>query len=514
MRIRPALLVCVLATVALVACSNSSPTPVPVPSLAPLPESGTAPPAVTVEAPPTFTPGPATVSKNRLLYVRNGRFMTANADGSDKRPLFGDNTVNGYAPPRDPGRAWVSPSGKQIAFLGDPGGALWIADVNGSNLHKVSESLLPGEGLGTDQDRENAVRRMAIQEITWTPDESRLALIGAPKATIDLFIVDLKTGQVIQVTDDAFREDRFSWSPDGAWLVYTSFDEKFANERVYVVGADGSQPLEIPTDPIVTASGLNAGTLLAGALEPTWLDATHLFFYPVVAKGSLGIWSYDLISRSVKPITQVAVATPDWSPVTHRWVFAKQRELGPLFTLGLEGGEPQQVVAENGFAPIWSPDGNQIVYSAGAEASADEWEIHIIGADGSNDRSLAKGFKLIGFDPPEPSPNGKRFWSGDKRSLLFTTVGTSYGNPGPQGEAGPDLENWWMVSVDGGEPQKLTDLERVFYLQGLEPSPDGQSYAFVGFYYLDRALHLWTFSRDGGHVAPIDGGVRWFLWLR
>jgi Tol biopolymer transport system component len=460
-----------------------------------------------MEAPPTFTPGPATVSRNRLLYVRNGRFMTANADGSDKRPLFGDNAPELYAPPRDPGRAWVSPSHKEMAFLANPDGALWVVNVDGSNLRRVSEGLLPGENIGTDHDRENAIRRIALQEIAWTPDGARLALIGAPKGPIDLFIVDLKAGRTIQVTDDPLREDRFSWSPDGAWLVYTSFDEQFANERVFVVGADGSQPLAVPIDPIVTAGGLDAGTPLAGTLGPTWLDATHLFFYPVVAKGSLGIWSYDLSSGSVKPITQVPVATPDWSPVVRRWVFAKQRELGPLFTLGLEGGEPQMVVATNGFAPLWSPDGRQIVYSAGADASADEWEIRVVEADGSNDRSLAKGFRLIAYDPPEPSPNGKRFWSDDQRWLLFAVAGASYGSPGP------DLENWWGVPFDGGEPRKLTDLERAFYLQRLTPSPDGQSYAFVGFLYLDRSLHLWTFSRDGGHVTPVDGGVRWFLWL-
>ena len=36
----------------------------------------------------------------------------------------------------------------------------------------------------------------------------------------------------------------------------------------------------------------------------------------------------------------------------------------------------------------WSPDGKQIIYTAGADSSA--WKIYIVGIDGSNNRVLTE----------------------------------------------------------------------------------------------------------------------------
>lgn len=456
---------------------------------------------------PTFTPGPKTLSRNRLLYLRSGRFWVSNADGSGQRQLFGEDAPQVYAPPRDPGRAWVSPSGQKLVYLAGGRGDLWGSDISGKNNRRLLSSLLPPDDYSTPKVREEIVRKIVAQNMAWSPNEDQLAFLAAPNGNYDLFIVTWPTGQVMQVTQDALREDKLVWSPDGSRLVYTSVDDRFANQTAHVVGRDGKLVTDLPTDKIMARVGQEPGKPLAEIGGLDWLDNRTLFFYPGTAHGSIGIWKFDLTTGDVQPLTQMPVARPEWSPQARRWVFSKQGDSGRLWVLSADGGEPK-VVAEGGArAPLWSPDGTQLVYSKDTPGKVTGWDIHIVGADGSGDRELVTNVVMIQDEPPEPGPWGKRYWTEDGRGLIFSAVGADYGGPGP------NLENWWRVSLDTGELRMLTDLERVFYFQPVVLSPDKQSMAFVAFVYRDKVQHLYTFSRDGGNVIHVDAGVRWFQWL-
>lgn len=506
-------LILALASVSLLACGGG-PTPAPSqpPTLPPL--EGLAP---TEEAPqlpgtpdpsivlPTFTPGPGLLSANRLLYVRSGRLWTANADGSDKRPLLGEDAPPIYSPPRDPGWAWVSPSSQKVAYLGGSEGSLWIVNVDGSDNLQVSDGLLPAPGTGTDKDIENVIRQVYGQELAWSPDEKRVAFLGAPGFPVDLYIAAVDGSELIQVTDDEVRQADLTWSPDGRYLAYKSVDERFANEVVYFVTADGKQVAQVDTPSLLEQAGTTF-KVLAGVQGITWLDDTSFFFYPVAPRGSLGIWLASVPTGAVSPIFTQPIAVPVWSPEARSWVFSLMGQAGKLWILS-EGESDARPLAENAYAPIWSPDGQQVVYSGGTQETATGWDIRVVNREGTGDRLLARAANLVGREPPEPGPEGKRYWSPGGTSLLYTSVGASYGS------AGPDLENWWEVDLAGSEPRPVTDLQRVFYLQRLEPSPDGKSYAFVGFNYLDKALRVWTFGSTGGNVNQVDVSVRWFHWL-
>lgn len=520
-RLPSALWVLVLVSVILLACGgNPVPAPPPAPTLPPL--EGPAATAAPMQLPatpnpdiilPTFTPGPKLLSASRLLYVRSGRLWTANADGSDKRPLLGEDAPPVYSPPRDPGRAWVSPSGEKVAYLGGSEGSLWIANVDGSDNHQVSKGLLPAPGTGTDKDIENVIRKVYNQELAWSPDEKRVAFLGAPGFPVDLYIASVDGSELIQVTDDETREADPTWSPDGRYLAYKSVDEKYANEYVYFVTADGKHASQVDTQSLLEQAN-SRFKALAGVQGITWLpvladrpgDEMSFFFYPLSARGSLGIWRATVPSGAVSPIFTEPIAAPVWSPEARSWVFSLVGQSGKVWILG-EGESAPRLLAENAYAPIWSPDGEQVVYSASTEATVTGWDIRVVNRDGTGDRLLARAANLIAREPPEPGANGKRYWSPDGKSLLYTAVGASYGSPGP------DLENWWEVPIEGGDPRLMTDLQAVFYLQRLEASPDGKSYAFVGFKYLDKALRVWTMSSTGGNVTQVDVSVRWFHWL-
>jgi len=454
---------------------------------------------------PTFTPSPKVVSANRLLYVRSNRFWTANADGSDKQPLLGEDAPPIYSPPKDPGRAWASPSGDKLAYLAGSEGALWMVNVDGSDNHQVSDGLLPAPDTGTEKDIRNVIFKLYAQEMAWSPDERWLAFLGAPDGLYHLYIADVDGSQVIQVTDDELREGDLAWSPDGRYLAYTGLDEKFANEYLYFTTADGEQVTPVDIQSLLEQAD-SEYEVLGGVEGITWLDEDTFFFYPLSPKGSLGIWKAAVPSGAVSPIFTEPIVGAEWSPQARAWVIALLEEPDKLWLLR-EGESTPELLVENGYAPLWSPDGELIVYSSPSEGSKIKWDIRAVRVDGTGDRLLAAGVSLIGREPPEPGPEGKRYWSPDGKTLLYTAVGRSYGSPGP------DLENWWAVSLEGGEPWAMSDLRTVFYLQKPEPSPDGKSYAFVGFWYVDKNVRLWTMSTTGGNVTQVDVPVRWFLWL-
>ena len=100
----------------------------------------------------------------------------------------------------------------------------------------------------------------------------------------------------------------------------------------------------------------------------------------------------------------------------------------------------------------------------------------------------------------------------------FTVAGTDYGAREEAGfgrsEAGADIENLWVVPVDGSAPPKrVTDLMKVFYLKELAESPDAGALAFVAFAYDSRSQQLYALNSAGGKPVQVDSGVRWFAWL-
>lgn len=471
-----------------------------------VPVAPKAPGAQQAEVKPTTEPapvkalGPQTPTKDKIMYVRSGRIWVANADGKDQKALLDDKAPQLWSPPKDPGRAWVSPSGRLIAYLAGANGGLWVADIDGKNNRQLNDRVIPRPDAITDKEADKVARRLVEQEFAWNQDETQIAFLGAPNGQVDLYIANLKTNQVAQVTNDVAVHGELAWSPKGDMLAFKSREDSGNLEKAYLVR--GSQLVTIPTDRIAK---LMNETDLGGILTITWLDDRRLFFYPVSgALQSLGIWLYDTADGSLNPIMNQSITTPDYNKATQRWTFISTDKKDTLYALEL-GGQPKVVVAEKALAPIWTLDGKRIIYSVD---NSETYDIHIINFDGTGDKTLATNVNLIGDNPPEPSPAGKRYFTPDGRLLVYAAVGADYGS------TGNNLENWWTVPLDGSQaPTPLTDIPRIFYIRQLAYSPDKASYAFTGLRYADRATHLWTFSANGGSIVKVDAEVRWFRWL-
>ena len=156
------------------------------------------------------------------------------------------------------------------------------------------------------------------------------------------------------------------------------------------------------------------------------------------------------------------------------WREAMNRHRYQIVTARIDGGEPQQLTEDIGFAnyPSWSPDGERIAFLAGGDP------IHLpngvllmtMAADGSDQRVIVDRFNSLALRPPVWSPDGTR--------LAFA---------GDDGESGMSI---YTVRADGTDLRRLADT-----LSGPEWSPDGERIAFakaVGF-----EVSIYTIAADG-----------------
>ncbi|MCB9347323.1 MAG: PD40 domain-containing protein [Lewinellaceae bacterium] len=103
--------------------------------------------------------------------------------------------------------AW-SPDSKEFAF---------VAVSKGRNILIIKEALTG-----------KTVKEMPIKGVqafsnpTWSPDGKTITVAGLVEGQVDLYSVNIRSGAVEQLTDDAYSEMQPRWSEDGTYLVFSS----------------------------------------------------------------------------------------------------------------------------------------------------------------------------------------------------------------------------------------------------------------------------------------------------
>ncbi|MGH9714979.1 MAG: Tol-Pal system beta propeller repeat protein TolB [Candidatus Acidiferrales bacterium] len=125
--------------------------------------------------------------------------------------------------------AWNPKTGKQIVFVSDRGGepVLYIANSDGSNVERIDTG---DKGYVIDP--------------AWSPNGQLLAFSWRrPSGNFDIYIMDIVSKQLVELTRDAGRNERPSWAPDGRHIVFES--TRNGTRQIWTVLADGSQPKQL-----------------------------------------------------------------------------------------------------------------------------------------------------------------------------------------------------------------------------------------------------------------------------
>ena len=159
------------------------------------------------------------------------------ADGTGAR-----NITN--SPANDWGPAW-SPDGSTIVFNSDRDGGLrgYYMNPDGSDLRPV----------GVDS---------WFEYPSWSPDGTHIVFEGAIGSNYEIFVLEIRTGDVTQLTSSPGDDAWAVWSPDGSMIAFSSerddcrlappgqdcWDDGEPNDEhrdVWLMGADGSDPRRV-----------------------------------------------------------------------------------------------------------------------------------------------------------------------------------------------------------------------------------------------------------------------------
>jgi TolB protein len=134
-----------------------------------------------------------------------------------------------YSAGVDTSPAWNPKTGQTVAFVSDRGGLpqLYLMNADGSNAQKLE---LEDKGYVIDP--------------AWSPNGQLLAFAWRrPNGNYDLYVMDVATRQIVELTRDAGRNERPCWAPDGRHIVFES--TRSGSRQIWTMLADGSQPRQL-----------------------------------------------------------------------------------------------------------------------------------------------------------------------------------------------------------------------------------------------------------------------------
>ncbi len=240
---------------------------------------------------------------------------------------------------------------------------------DGSGLTSV------GDG-GTPLATPVGVLPSALPTVTATPlpgyAQGRVIFAANRFGNFDLYVMDMLTREVTQLTQDA-ADDRWpSWSPDGGQVVFVS--DRSGNDDLYVMDASGENVVQLTTDAAMDR-------------YPAWSpDGSRIAFAREDVNGSslllldaACISDPDNCEDSLTPVTVNRYDLhPAWSPDGDRIAFAASDFPGLPWVIAvfdLESGtySPLPGTGSSDHLPAWSPDGSQIGFSSSLEGAPDVW---------------------------------------------------------------------------------------------------------------------------------------------
>ena len=156
----------------------------------------------------------------------------------------------------------------------------------------------------------------------------------------DLYVSDIESGRLENITSSAANEIDPDWSPDGRRIVFGS--DRDGNQEIYVMSFD---PLTFKAD-LASATRLTRNPGFDG--EPVW--------------------------------------SPDGTRIAYE---SERAGVFSVYTMLVSGEDQVKLTPDQGpeFDPAWSVDGRQVAYTAVRDSNA---EVFVIEVGGFNPRNLTR----------------------------------------------------------------------------------------------------------------------------
>lgn len=150
-----------------------------------------------------------------------------NADGTNLQRLT-------FSPSVDISPVWNPKTGNEMAFVSDRSGSpqIYIMSADGTNLRRMTTAQQGGDASAP----------------SWSPNGLFIAFHWrvSETGTYDIYIMEIATGRIIQLTHDAGRNEHPTWSPDGRHLAFES--TRSGSRQIWTMLANGLDPKQLTKD--------------------------------------------------------------------------------------------------------------------------------------------------------------------------------------------------------------------------------------------------------------------------
>jgi len=336
--------------------------------------------------------------------------------------------------------------------------------------------------------------------LTLSPDGKFIAYQSTQGNNEDIYVMPVKGGESVRITDDPASDSWPSWSYDGHWLAFNSARTGHSETWVIRITADG----KAGSPPIQATRGGGGGVWMQDGKIAYSTRKNYEHIFTANTDGSEEIQLTKFNNWNIMP---------RWSPDAKNIAFVTDygEEGGLAVWVAPSKGGNEKFLTIGGF-PIWSPDGKKIAFSAETgRIGLVKAKISIIPAEGGEAK------ELMNYD------GAARFldWSPDGRSIAFSySRGKDVKNPIPDSRI--DIEDIYLISVNGGLPKRLTQMDKKgFQFTSARWSPDGKTIAFRSLDYEgwekgseSEPTSIYTMNAEGGESRLITNEMDswWFCW--
>jgi Tol biopolymer transport system component len=235
----------------------------------------------------------------------------------------------------------VNPEFESLQFIHSSGA--W--DARGKKF--VFGAITKGKPILTffDVDREKIVDEIEFPRLdeifnpTWSPDERSIVFSALAGGKTDLYLYDLRSKSLKQLTDDPFGDLQPAWSPDGKSIAFVT--DRFGTDLSLLKYGDYELALIDPASGKIERVHGFAG---AKSINPQWsADSRSLYFVSDVS-GKPDIYRIELDTKKVFQVTNLYTGVSGIS------------ELSPALSVAQETGRLIYCAYEKGEYSIFSLD--------------------------------------------------------------------------------------------------------------------------------------------------------------